>query len=78
MVYASLSSDGIDKGIWRSENGLEWNNILPEDWASTYDRIKMAINPHNENELYFIAVTPNAGQASITFSDETEHCSLWK
>ena len=78
VVYASLSSDGTDKGIWRSENGIEWNNILPEDWPSTYDRIKMAINPHNENELYFIAVTPNAGQASITFSDETEHCSLWK
>ena len=78
VVYASLSSDGTDKGIWRSENGIEWNNILPEDWPYTYDRIKMAINPHNENELYFIAVTPNAGQASITFSDETEHCSLWK
>ena len=38
----------------------------------------MSINPHNENEVYFIAVTPNAGQASITFSNETEHCSLWK
>ena len=78
VVYASLSSDGADKGIWRSENGIEWYNILPEDWPSTYDRIKMAINPNNENEIYFIAVTPNAGQASITFSDETEHCSLWK
>ena len=78
VVYASLSSDGVDKGIWRSENGIEWNNILPEDWPSTYDRIKMAINPHNENEIYFIAVTPDAGQASITFSDETEYCSLWK
>ena len=78
VVYASLSSGGSDKGIWRSENGIEWNNILPEDFPSEYERIKMSINPHNENEVYFIAVTPNAGQASITFSNETEHCSLWK
>ena len=78
VVYASLSSDGLDHGIWRSLDGLEWNNILPESWPETYDRIKMAINPQNENEIYVIAVTPEAGQASLTFSNEIEHCSLWK
>ena len=67
VVYASLSSDGADKGIWRSENGIEWNNILPEDWPSTYDRIKMAINPNNENEVYFLAVTPDFGQENLDF-----------
>ena len=78
VVYATLSSDGFEKGIWRSEDGIEWNNILPEEWPTTYDRIKIAINPHNEREVYFMAVSPGTGQASTTFLDEVEHCSLWK
>ena len=78
IVYAALSSDGIDKGIWRSVDGIEWNNILPYEWPSTYDRIKFAIYPQNENEVYVIAVTPEFGQASLSFSNEIEHCSLWK
>ena len=78
IIYATLSSDGEDKGIWRSEDGQNWNNITPNNWPPTYDRIRMAINPQNENELYFIAVTPGEGQSSITFSDEIEYCSLWK
>ena len=61
-----------------SEDGIEWNNILPDEWPSTYDRIKFAINPQNENEVYVIAVTPEFGQASLSFSNEIEHCSLWK
>ena len=78
VIYATLSSDGEDKGIWRSEDGENWYNITPNNWPLIYDRIKMAVNPQNENELYFIAVTPGEGQSSVTFSDEIEHCSLWK
>lgn len=78
VVYAALSSDGSQKGIWRSDNGIDWVNILPDDWAAVFDRIRMAINPSNENEVYVIAVTPNVGQASTTFLNEIEHCSLWK
>jgi len=78
VVYATLSSDGVDKGIWRSEDGLEWNNILPEAWPPIYDRIRMAINPQNEKEVYFIGVTPGQGQECITFFGESEYNSLWK
>ena len=79
VVYASLSSDGgASKGIWRSENGTDWFNILPEEWPSIYDRIKMAVNPLNTKEMYVIAVTPGSGQESLTFSDELEYTSLWK
>ena len=79
IIYASLSSDGgSSKGIWRSENGSDWSNILPEQWPQEYDRIKMAVNPSNTNEMYVIAVTPGEGQESLTFSDELEYTSLWK
>ena len=79
VIYASLSSDGGNsKGIWRSEDGVNWVNILPEDWPSVYDRIKMAVNPLNQNEMYVIAVSPGFGQESVTFLNEVEHTSLWK
>ena len=79
IIYASLSSDGGNaKGIWRSENGVDWNNILPEEWPAVYDRIKMAVNPLNTNEMYVIGVTPGSGQESITFLNEVEQTSLWK
>lgn len=78
VVYAGLSSDGTQKGLWRSENGIDWVNILPDEYPVSYDRLKFALNPQNENELYLIAVTPGVGQASTTFLDETEYCSFWK
>ena len=79
VVYASLSSDGgSSKGIWRSENGIDWVNILPEEWPSVYDRIKMSVNPLNNNEMYVIAVSPGYGQESVTFLNEIEQTCLWK
>ena len=34
IIYASLSSDGgSSKGIWRSENGSDWSNMLHEQWT---------------------------------------------
>ena len=79
IMYASLSSDGGSaKGIWRSENGNDWNNILPETFPAVYDRIKMAVNPLNTTEMFIIAVTPDEGQESITFLNEVEQTSLWK
>jgi len=78
VVYAALSDEGDKKGIWRSANGIDWTNIMPSSFCSTYDRIVIGLNPSNENELYFFAVTPSCGQASYTFSNEYEYASLWK
>ena len=79
IIYASLSNDGgAAKGVWRSTNGIDWTMILPEEWPTSFDRIKMAVNPLNTNELFVIAVTPGAGQESVTFLNEVEHTSLWK
>lgn len=60
IFYAALSSDGPDKGIYRSEDGINWTKldaILP----GTYRRIALAVNPQNENELMAIAETPGSG-----------------
>jgi photosystem II stability/assembly factor-like uncharacterized protein len=79
VVYASLSSDGTDKGIWRSANGADWTNILPDSFPSVYGRTAMGINPSNENEIYFLtAETEGSGQHTNVFFGGETWTSLWK
>ena len=54
VVYATLSSDGADKGIWRSADGMQWVNIIPDNFGDVYGRSAIGINPSNENEVYFL------------------------
>lgn len=61
VVYATLSSDGGQKGIWRSANGTTWTNITPAFMPNEYNRLVMGINPNNENEVYFFGTTPGTG-----------------
>ncbi|HAD11884.1 MAG TPA: hypothetical protein DCF33_05530 [Saprospirales bacterium] len=61
VAYATLSSDGAQKGIWRSTNGTNWTNITPAFMPNEYNRIVMGINPNNENEVYFFGTTPGSG-----------------
>ena len=79
VVYFTSDSESGDKGIWRSEDGLTWTNILPADtFPPVYDRIVIGINPVNENEVYFLASTPNYGQHSEAFFGYEDWNSLWK
>lgn len=81
VLYATLSSDGPTKGIWRSDNGTTWKNIIPLDTAlhfpTTYDRIVMGVNPNNENEVYFLGSTPGFGFKNHYISSD-DWSSLWK
>ncbi len=61
VAYATLSSEGAQKGIWRSTNGTTWVNITPANMPNEYNRIVMGINPNNENEVYFFGTTPGSG-----------------
>ncbi len=79
VVYASLSSDGTDAGIWRSANGTEWANILPDSFPTVFGRTAIGINPTNENEIYFLtAETEGGGQYTETFFNGETWTSLWK
>lgn len=78
VVYAALSSDGAQAGLWRSTDGINWANITPQGFGSTFDRIVMNYNPQNENEVYFLGVTPGSGQTSTNYLGEPEQNSLWK
>ena len=79
VVYATISSDGSQGGIWRSTDGQTWNRIEPTNFPDTFDRMAIGINPSNENEVYFlVATTPNAGKTTYNFQDEPENNSLWR
>jgi len=66
-IYATLSSDGIYGGIWRTTDGVTWTEIQPEgSFPLIFDRFVIGINPSNENEVYFLGVTPGYGQLSNT------------
>lgn len=63
--YATMSSDGPHKGIYRSTDGVSWTNILPSTgFPATYNRLTMAYNPLNDNEIMFVGETPSTGTNS--------------
>src|ERR1041385_1958536 len=79
IVYATLSSDGANAGIWRSTDGINYVNILPAGFPTTYDRIVSAITPSNENAVYFICSnTTGFGTPDTNFLGDVEWNSLWK
>ena len=65
--YASISSSGNKAGFWRSEDGLSWVNISPNDLPSSYAKTVMAEAPSNPNIVYFYSNTPNSGVSAISF-----------
>lgn len=77
VLYATLSSDGVHKGVWRSTDGVQWTEITPAIFPSTYDRIAIGINPDNENEVYFLGATPGSGHYN-NYIGSDDWSSLWK
>lgn len=78
VMYAGLTSSNNDKGIWRSVDGNNWTNILPNNFPNSYGRIAIGIDPHNENRVYFLAVTPGAGKIITDFGGNTYGISLYR
>ncbi|MBT5614655.1 MAG: T9SS type A sorting domain-containing protein [Flavobacteriales bacterium] len=78
-VYATLSSDGLDKGIWHSVDGQNWTNITDSLFPPIYGRIAIGVNPSNEDEVYFLAAeTDNHGQHTDVFFNGETWTSFWK
>jgi len=67
VLYATLSSDGGNKGIWRSVDGTTWTNITPAGWPSIYNLIVIGIFPSNDTVVYFLAETPGSGLNDHSF-----------
>ncbi len=78
--YAVLNSDASvsQRGVWRSEDGIDWTNITPEDFPGVYERLVIDYKRTNENEVYFFGNTPNFGKHTVGFFDNDSWNSLWK
>ena len=78
-VYATISSNCNDKGIWRSADGQNWVNITDSLFSPVYSRVVIGINPANENQVYFLAAeTTGYGQHTNVFFGGETWTSLWK
>lgn len=80
ILYATMSSDGTNGGLWRNPNGAGWVKINPDTSAgfpAVFDRFVIGINPNNENEVYFLGATPGAGHYN-KYIENDDWTSLWK
>ncbi len=79
IIYAVLSSDGPQKGMWRSiDNGKTWANITPVSFYNQYNRIAIGISPSDENQIYFVMNTDKEGKKTMDFRGRAEYNGFWK
>jgi hypothetical protein len=79
IVYATLGSDGTQKGIYRSTDGITFQRFMPANFPTTYERIKIGYAPTDETQLYFLANgTTNFGTPDTNYQGDVEWNSLWK
>ena len=78
VVYFTMSSDGVQRGIWRSTNGVDFVNITPSSWGSKYNRIVIGVDPQNENKVYFLANTNGWGKTTQNYKGDVEYNALFQ
>ncbi len=78
IIYATLSSDGPQKGLYRSTDGVTFTNITPANFPVNYNRVKIGISPMDETQVYFLGNTPGYGIPDTNFLGDVEWNSLWK
>jgi hypothetical protein len=78
VLYVTLSSDGSQKGIYRSTDGVTFTNITPAGFPATFNRVKIGISAADESQVYFVANTPGTGTADTNYLGTVEWNSLWK
>jgi len=53
-IYATIEYDGVpNAGFFTSTDGDTWTSITPPNFIDSYGRTLMAIDPSNENVVYF-------------------------
>lgn len=78
-VYFTMSSEGTNKGIWRSTNGVDFVNITPQFMQTQkYQRIVIGVDPQNENRVYFLANTSGWGKKTSNYKGDIEWNALLK
>lgn len=56
-----VAADVVDRGIWRSTDGVNWTSITPPGLPSSAERTVIATAPSDSSILYVLAVTRGLG-----------------
>ena len=78
VVYATSSSDGQKKGIFRAANNGAVVNINPSFLGLKYNRIVIGIDPNDENIVYFLLNTDAFGKVQSNFRGDKEWNALYR
>lgn len=78
VVYATSSSDGQKKGMFRGANDGALVNINPPFLGTTFKRIVIGIDPNNENVVYFLLNTDNFGKSLANYKGDLEWNALYR
>ncbi len=78
VVYATSSSEGQKKGMFRGANDGSLVNINPSFLGATYKRIVIGIDPNNENVVYFLLNTDKFGKSLSNFKGDVEWNALYR
>lgn len=86
-VYAALSKRGINEitanthGVYKSTDGINWEDITPEQWPGVFDRVVIGVSPADPDQVWFIMESEGFGQQGTAYRSgepfELWH-SLWK
>jgi hypothetical protein len=88
VVYATLSYEnsvvsfglGPNAGVYRSDDGITFTDIRPDDYPAQFGRTVMEIDPNDENTLYFLAANVDSlsGFQGQFFNGGIQYSALWK
>jgi hypothetical protein len=78
VCYATISAPGAQGGIFRSDNGDNWTKISGGVLSGNFNRIVIAIDPNDENRVYFLANTPGSGKQTFAFHNSSEWNSFFR
>ena len=84
VLYAAMSQQtssggsSVVKGMYRSVDGVKWTNISPSFLPAVFGRIAIGVSPSKQNEVFFVANTPNSGFKQVDFRGREDWSSLWK
>ncbi|HBH06188.1 MAG TPA: hypothetical protein DDX92_06270 [Flavobacteriales bacterium] len=69
VFYAILTTLGVDNGLFRSTDGINWTKISGTSFPSNYNRVVLAVAPSNPNVVYIFMVTPGQGTLDPSYGD---------
>ncbi|MBK9540508.1 MAG: hypothetical protein IPO12_17465 [Flavobacteriales bacterium] len=67
VFYAYLGNQSAQEGMWRSTDGLNWTNITPNGLSANKERFVLALDPSDENTMYWFGETPSSGLQGHSF-----------